>query len=92
MNLTHDDQELGVQGRHRRLEGVAGAEITESGQAGGSHCSQLVLPISLERVMDFACLDILKLPSCGDVSHCRKFCNYCSFKRYICKKETRWSH
>lgn len=40
---THDNQKLGVQSRHRRLERVAGTEMTESRQTGGSDCSQLVL-------------------------------------------------
>ena len=40
--LTHDDQELGVEGREGRLERVAGVEIVESRHAIFSKSGQFV--------------------------------------------------
>ena len=34
--FTHDDEDLGVEGSDRLLEGVAGVEIVEGGEAAGA--------------------------------------------------------
>ena len=38
--FTHDDEDLGVEGSDRLLEGVAGVEIVEGGEAAGAVAPQ----------------------------------------------------
>ena len=38
--FTHDDENLGVEGSDRLLEGVAGVEIVEGGEAAGAGAPQ----------------------------------------------------